>query len=219
MNAAIDYARLTERFVAAQLAGDRNEAMRVVVDDGVVRGARVIDLQARVIRAAQREIGRLWQHNRITVADEHRATGISQVVMARLFEFVQPSPRNGKTIAVACVEGEHHDFSARLVADYLDHGGFDVRFYGADLPTDHLLRALADHLPHALALSVTMTPNVGALRGAVQRVRRDHPALPILVGGHALEWSPHLADQLEIVAAGATPEEVIAVARTVTKVE
>jgi methanogenic corrinoid protein MtbC1 len=218
MSAAIDYAHLTERFVAAQLAGDRNAALRLVVDDGVERGVRVIDLQARVIRAAQCEIGRLWQHNRITVADEHRATGISQVVMARLFEFVRPSPRNGKTVAVACVEGEHHDFPARLVADYLDHAGFDVRYYGADLPTDHLLRSLADHRPSALALSVTMTPNVGSLRTAVSRVRREHPALPIFIGGHALEWSPQLADQLEIVAAGATPDEVIAVARAATKV-
>jgi MerR family transcriptional regulator, light-induced transcriptional regulator len=217
MTAAIDYARLTEHFVAAQLAGDRTEALRVVVDDGVVRGARVIDLQARVIRAAQREIGRLWQHNRITVADEHRATGISQIVMARLFEFVRPSPRNGKSFAVACVEGEHHDFPARLVADYLDHAGFDVRYYGADLPTDHLLRSLADHRPDAVALSVTMTPNVGALRSAVASVRREHPALPILVGGHALEWSPQLADQLEITAAGATPDEVIIAARAATK--
>jgi MerR family transcriptional regulator, light-induced transcriptional regulator len=218
MSVAIDYARLTERFVAAQLAGDRNEALRVVVDDGVVRGARVIDLQARVISAAQREIGRLWQHNRITVADEHRATGISQVVMARLCELAHPSSRNGKAIAVACVEGEHHDFPARLVADYLDHAGFDVRYYGADLPTDHLLRALADHRPNALALSVTMTPNVGSLRTAVGRMRREHPALPILVGGHALAWSPQLSEQLEIVAAGASPEEVIAVARAATKV-
>jgi MerR family transcriptional regulator, light-induced transcriptional regulator len=214
----IDFSQLTERFVAAQLAGDRGAALRVVIDDGIGRGARVIDLQARVISAAQREIGRLWQHNRITVADEHRATGISQIVMARLVELARPAVRNGTSIAVACVEGEHHDFPARLVADYLEHAGFDVRYYGADLPTDHLIRELASHRPDALALSVTMTPNVPALRAAVARVRADQPMLPILVGGHALEWSPQLAEQLEVTAAGATPDDVISAAHAVVKV-
>ncbi len=36
-----------------------------------------------VIQKTQREIGRLWQENRITIADEHVATAISQLALAR----------------------------------------------------------------------------------------------------------------------------------------
>ncbi len=68
---AVDFPSLTRKFVAAQLAGDRREALRLVVEDGVRRGARVLDLQARVIRAAQSEIGVLWQRNQISIAQEH----------------------------------------------------------------------------------------------------------------------------------------------------
>jgi methanogenic corrinoid protein MtbC1 len=215
----IDFGALAERFLAAQLAGDRGEAMRVVVDEGIARGARVLDVQARIIRTAQREIGRLWQTNRISVAQEHLATGISQVVLARLFEYVKPPARVGRVVSVACVEGEMHDLPARLVADYLDQAGFTVRYHGANVPTDDLLKALRTDRPSLLALSATMSFNVGALRTAVGRIRTELEApLPIMIGGHAVEWAAELPAALDVKTAPSTPEELIAAVRTLTGV-
>lgn len=215
---SIDFAALTERFLAAQLVGDRREALRLVVEDGIALGARVIDLQARVIRTAQQEIGRLWQTNRVSIAQEHLATGVSQVVMARLFEFVSPTPRNGVVVAVACVEGELHDFPARLVADYLDHAGFTIRYFGANVPTDDTLLMLKSDPPRLLALSTTMSFNVAALRDTVGRVRSEiGTTLPILIGGHALEWAPDLASELGVETAPSSPDELIAVVRHLTR--
>ena len=215
----IDFVALTERFLAAQLAGDRREALRMVVEDGIARGARVIDLQARVIRPAQQEIGRLWQTNRVSIAQEHLATGVSQVVMARLFEFVSPTPRNGIVVAVVCVEGELHDFPARLVADYLDHAGFTVRYFGANVPTDETLMMLKSDPPRLLALSTTMSFNVAALRDTIRRVRAEIGAtLPILIGGHALQWSPDLALELGVETAPSSPDELIEVVRQLTRI-
>jgi len=42
-----------EGYLAAQLAGDRREALRLLVEDGLGRGASVLELQAGVIQAAQ----------------------------------------------------------------------------------------------------------------------------------------------------------------------
>ena len=190
--------RLCARYVEAQLAGDRREALRIVLDEGLARGVAVQELQARVIQAAQREIGRLWQVNRISIAQEHMATAISHVVMSRLFDEARSDPRLGKKIVVACVEGEHHEFPARIVADFLDLGGFEVRYLGANVPTDDLMRLLRDEDADLLALSVTMSFNVPSLRQAITRVRIEHPRLPILVGGHALEWEPDLARDFRV---------------------
>ena len=193
---------LCARYVAAQLAGDRREAMRIVLDDGLACGHAVVDLQARVVQAAQREIGRLWQLNRISIAQEHMATAISHVVMSRLFDEARADPRLGKRIVVACVEGEYHEFPARIVADFLDLGGFDVRYLGANVPTDDLLRMLREDRPDLLALSVTMSFNVSTLRGVLARLRQEHPTLPVLVGGHALEWEPWIARELRVDTCG-----------------
>lgn len=204
-----DFAQLAEQFVEAQLAGDGDAATKLVVD-AVARGVEVIDLQARVIRAAQAEIGRLWQANRVTVAQEHLATGISQLAMSRLLERAKPTKRNGHVIALACVEGEHHDFPSRLVADFLEHGGYKVRYYGTNLPTDDLVEMLVQNPPDLVALSVTMSFNVGALRSAVERIKARIPALPIMIGGHALAWSPDLATTLGVHTAPPEPDELLA---------
>jgi MerR family transcriptional regulator, light-induced transcriptional regulator len=214
---SVDFAALTERFVAAQLSGDRVEASRLLAEEGIARGARVIDLQARVIRAAQYEIGLLWQRNRVSIAQEHLATGIAQLAMARLFEHVTPTPRNGVIVAVGCVEGELHDFPARLVADYLDHAGFIVRYFGANLPTSEVVALVKRERPSVLALSTTMSFNVPALRDAVRRVRAELDAkLPIIVGGHALQWSPDLMTDLGVETASADPDDVTDAVRRLT---
>ena len=215
---AIDYSGLARDYLAAQLAGDRRAALRLIVDEGLGRGAGVLDLLTRVIQAAQLEIGRLWQANQISIAQEHLATGVTQLVMARLFELATPAPRNRRVVVVACVEGEQHDLPARLVADYLDHAGFTVRFLGASVPTDHLVRLLVDQPPAVLALSVTMSFHVGALRTAVRAVRAALPDLPIVAGGHAFGWSPGLADELQVTTAPSTPVELTAVVRRLAEV-
>jgi len=189
---------LCARYVEAQLAGDRREALRIVLDDGLGRGHAVGDLQAHVVQAAQREIGRLWQINRISIAQEHMATAISHVVMSRLFDEARADPRLGKKVVVACIEGEYHEFPARIVADFLDLGGFEVRYLGANVPTDDLMRLLREEKPDLLALSVTMSFNVATLRRVVTRLRLEHPTLRVLVGGHALEWEPWIAREMRV---------------------
>ena len=193
---------LLDRYLAAQLAGDRREAVRLVLVEGLGGGVPVEVLQRDVVQSAQREIGRLWQQNRISIAQEHMATAISHVVLARLFEEAVPAEPLGRKVLVACVEGELHEFPARLVADFLDLGGFEVRYLGASVPLHDLMGMIAQEKPDVLALSVTMSFNAAALRAAVERVRSEHPTLPILVGGHALAWEPDLASDQAVHTCG-----------------
>ena len=210
--AAADFAALTERYVAAQLAGDRREAYRLLVDDGLSRGARVVEVQAHVIRAAQRRIGVLWETNQISIAQEHLATGISQVVMARLYDCEPPPARNGKRVSIACVDGELHELPARLVADYLDYAGFTIHYFGASTPAHALVEALAVQPVDLCALSATMTFHAPALRATVAAVRAASASLPIMVGGAAASV-PGLADELGVVVAPADPDALVPVVR------
>ena len=111
-----------------------------------------------------------------------------------------------------------HDLPARLVADYLEHAGFVVRYYGANVPTDDLVKLVVIDAPAVLALSVTMSFNVGALREAVARVRGEvSDALPILIGGHAIDWASDLATTLAVETAPASPDELVGVVRRLTR--
>ena len=203
---------LRDRYLTAQLAGDRREALRLLVEDGLDGGASVLDLQAGVIQAAQDEIGRLWQLNRVTIAQEHMASAISQLALATLFERATPAPRLGKRFLLACVAGEQHDLPARLVADFLDLAGFDMRYLGADVPHDDLVRMACAEQPDVVGLSVTMSFNVPALRTAVARLGAVLDR-PIFVGGHAIRRSPGLIAELVVTSDGTTSAEVVATAR------
>ena len=200
------FAQLASSYVNLQLRGDRREALQFV-DRLVLEGHSIADIQQHVIAAAQREIGRMWEDSRIGVAQEHMATAISQLALAQLYRHAQPLPARNRKVVVACVEGELHDFPARLVADALDLAGYDTRFLGADVPTGSLINVLEQESPNLLALSITMPFHGAALRRQVRSVR-DHSGgqLPIAVGGLACA-------QLEAITAEIQPEILATSAR------
>lgn len=205
---------LRAQYLAAQLRGDRREALRIILEDGLAQGVPASALTESVIREAQREIGQLWQSNTIGIADEHMATAISQLVLAELFRRATPAASNGKRVFVACIEGERHELPARLVADALEAAGFDVRFLGADVPTDALVQMVERERPDLLALSATMSFHGTALREAVERLRAlPGVRVPIAIGGGACSWTPGLANELAADVTGASAIELIDNAR------
>lgn len=210
----IDFAELRHRFLAAQLEGNRREALRLTLDACVSRGASIADVQLKVIQEAQRELGRLWEEDRINIAQEHMATAIAQLALAHLYQYAPPAASTGQRILVACVEGELHEFPARLVGDALDLAGFTVKYLGASVPTASLLAMIEQEHPDLLALSVTMSFNTPALREAVAQVRAATAGrLPIIIGGHACRWSKGLAAELGVDGTAADAAEVVTLAQ------
>jgi methanogenic corrinoid protein MtbC1 len=201
---------LQERYLSAQLRGDRREALRLLVDEGLVQGIPLPDIHLKVIQPAQYELGRLWQENRISVAQEHLATAISLLALSHLYRHLPRDPSKGKVVMLSCVTGELHDVGARMASDFLEMAGFDVRFLGANVPTEHLVRMVREQQPDLLALSVTMTYHLPALREALEQVRTMAPRLPIAVGGLAFSWAPGLEKELDVSFHGRDARELVA---------
>jgi len=203
-------AALRESYLSAQLKGNRREALRLLVDEGILRGIPLPTLHLEIIQEAQREIGRLWQENHISVAQEHLATAISQLALSHLYRHLPRDPANGRAVMISCVEGELHELGARVASDFLEMAGFDVRFLGANVPTEHLVREVRAQKPDLLALSVTMTYHIPALRQAVAAVREVAPLLPLAVGGLAFTWVPGLEAELGVPFFGKDARELVA---------
>lgn len=190
MGITLDAEQLTARFVRAQLAGDRREALRVVVDDAVERGVSIHDVHLKIIRPAQYEIGRLWHENEISIAQEHLATAIAQLALSHLYRYLKRAAPNGKRILVGCVEGETHDVGARIIADLMEADGFDAWYLGANVPTESLVSMVKSSPPDAVALSVSMSFNLPSLHSAVLALRNALGARGIVfVGGRAVAKS------------------------------
>ncbi len=157
--------------------------------------ARDANLAAAVALLAdiQREVGRRWQHQECTVADEHAATAIVDLALAAACLETAPHrpPAVHGSVVVACAEEEWHVMPARMLAEQLRADGWDVVFLGASTPAEHLRRFLAAGPPDAVALSCTVPLH---LPGARRSVSASHDAgVPVLAGGAAFGTSARRA--------------------------
>jgi methanogenic corrinoid protein MtbC1 len=185
---------LRASYIASLEAGEAERAV------GLLRGAAAVgvplaDLCVEVIQPAQYTVGELWHTNRLSVAGEHLATAISEAALASVVAGAPRAPRNGRRVVVACAQGELHDLGARMLADLLDLDGFEVRFLGANVPTDALASMLRSVATDLLVLSATLDEHADPLREALPRLRAATTSgqLVVAVGGQAFAPRPSLA--------------------------
>lgn len=192
------------RYLDALLAGNRREAFGVI-ELARAEGMDIRTLYMDVFQPAMREIGRLWQENRITVADEHLATAITQSAMARVYEdLFRARPEPGPLLLAACADQERHELGLRMICDVLEMEGWDTVFLGASVPVEDLVRMVQARRPQVVALSASTAPQVARVRDAILAIRGSEihdghgaPAQPLIaVGGRAFMHDPALAARL-----------------------
>ena len=187
-----------DAYLQALRAGDRRAAFRVL-DDALDKGARLEELYLETVQPSMREIGRLWQENALTVAEEHLATAITESAMNRIFErgFVWRDERTPKLLA-ACASEERHQLGLRMLCDLLEMEGWETTYLGASVPIESLVSLVQARLPDAVAISATIAPHLPRVRDAIQAIRAA--ALPhqpiIVVGGRAFHGDPGLARRI-----------------------
>lgn len=138
-----------------------------------------------VVLPALAELGRLWERNEISVAEEHAATETCRYCLVRLYDEPLALPRQDRCGLVTCVPGEEHDIGAWLVAAELERTGWDVFYAGRSVPEDDVLRGLRATEAGAAFLSCQHVINLPAARRLVGRIARDLPRVRVVLGGHA----------------------------------
>jgi len=184
---------LGSSYLHALLRYERHTAVKLV-EDAVDGGTPIKDIYCHVFERCQREIGRLWQMNKVTVAQEHYCTASTQLVMALLYPriFAGRRERVGSVVA-ACVPGELHEIGARILCDLLEMEGWDTIYLGASVPVAGLLETVKARNPDVLAISASMTFHIKPVRELISAVRNSSNAkLPIAVGGYAFQVAPNL---------------------------
>lgn len=202
-------------FVEAILAGQRTGAVNIA-REALLRGRSILDLYADTIQPALYAVGRRWQENRISVAQEHMATAIAQFVMSTAYAAIAPAKITRGRAVVTGVPGEMHQVGANMIADVLEHDGWAVRFLGTNLPTSGVVAATQEHQATLVGISCTMLFNVPQARRLIAELRSHYAPdrLRILVGGGAFRFAPELWTE---VGADATAQDVrgaVTLART-----
>ena len=192
-------------YLTAIRAGDVRRAIAAVETESGGDDAAAVYVD--VIQPAMREVGRLWQENQMTVADEHLATAVTQTVMAHLFSTRVGSTAGGPSLIAACADTERHEVGLRMLCDMLEVKGWSTKYLGATVPTESLVAMVQMQKPDVLALSVAIAPHLPRLRAMIHAVREstgDSPPI-IIVGGRPFVENPGLCER---VGADATAEDV-----------
>lgn len=180
-------------------------------------GYSIPNIYMDIFQESLYEIGRLWETNRIGVAEEHMGTAITQFIMSNLYQHLEMSDTRRGRLVITGVQGELHQVGANMVADVLEADGWDVMFLGADVPPESVVQAVLRHRADVLGISVTMFVNVPVVIALVGMLRKEFGdrAPKILLGGGAFNGIGPLPSELEGCLLARDLREAVELARTV----
>lgn len=184
---------LTAEYLTAVLNGERHRASTLILE-AAGQGGDVRDLYEQVFTPAQRETGRLWQLNRISVGQEHYCTAATQLIMSQLYPFIFATEKTQGTMVAASVAGDLHELGVRVVCDFFELAGWHTHYLGANVPTASVITTLVEQRATVLALSATIAYHVGTVEALIAAMRRN-PAcrdVKVIVGGYPFNIAPDL---------------------------
>ena len=201
----------TAPYLAAALAGDRERA-RTIAQVALAGGLPIRRLYLEVFQATQREVGERWAAGTIGVGDEHRATAVTQYVIASLYDRIVTGGGHGCPVLLGVVGPERHEVGPRMVADFAELAGYDVRYMGALATGDALVRAVREHAPRVVGLSATLPNHLPVLGRFIAELRAALGAAcpPVLVGGRALAADPEAWRRIGADAHAADADDAVA---------
>jgi MerR family transcriptional regulator, light-induced transcriptional regulator len=207
---------LAQNYLDALLQGERQTASRLIIE-AVNQGTAIKDIYLHVFQRTQYEIGRLWQMNRISVAQEHFCTAATQLIMSQLYPHIFTSPRLGRRLVATCVASELHEIGVRMVADFFEMEGWDTYYLGANTPSTSIIRTLDERRADILAISVTITSHVAVVAELIQQVHRSQVGkrVKILVGGYPFNISPELWQYVNADGSATDAQQAIEVANQI----
>ena len=204
---------LAARFLDSLLRGERHVASKMILD-AVESGASVKDVYLHVFQRSQHEIGRLWQMNRLSVAQEHYCTAATQLVMSQLYPRIFNNRKNGRVLVATCVSGDMHEIGVRMVSDFFENEGWDTFYLGASTPAASVVQTLRDRRADVLAVSATMSFHLRAVTDLIEAVRASDVGerVKILVGGYPFNLVPDLWRIVGADACASDAQDALAVA-------
>lgn len=168
------------------LREDTRQAL-YLIQQFLEKGIPLNDIYVEILAESMHRVGDLWHTARISVAEEHYCTSVTQMAMSQMYPQLFSSERKNRRILCACPGTELHEMGSRMVADLFENDGWDSTYLGAAVPVDAMLQSIGEQTPDLVALSVTMPQHLMTCRDLVDAIRAAFPTLKIAVGGKAFQ--------------------------------
>jgi methanogenic corrinoid protein MtbC1 len=191
------YYLLCNAYMESLLNGNRVVSNELILNK-VKDGTTVKDIYLHVFEPVQKEIGRLWQLGKISVAQEHYCSSVTQSLMAQLYPMFLNSGTNRYKCITTCIGNELHEIGIRMVADLLEMDNWNTYHLGANTPNDSLLKTIIEKQIDLLGVSVTMTYHLKQLEELIKDIRKLDKTgkIKIMVGGYPFNIDNQLWEKI-----------------------
>lgn len=180
------------RYLEACLDGDYGQALAVCQSMSEA-GISVSTVVGSLLAPALWQVGDLWMHGKVTVAQEHRVTAVSEAVIQTLLaDFGAPGA--DARVLLTGPEGEWHLLPGRLVAVVLRQLGWDVFQLTPALPPEDLLTLARAERGHVAGISCSLPGNLVAAWQSISALREA--GFAVMAGGRAFDEYPGVAQTL-----------------------
>lgn len=146
------------------------------------------------VEKAMYQIGKLWQTNQITIADEHLATAIaSENIMYTYQYIVNNQSKNGHVVSFA-VENELHDLGIKMINHMFEYHGFNVTYLGNNLPVREAISFLKQNVPDYIAISVTIYTHIQFAKKLIDQMKLEEKLkdCKVIIGGYCFKENQSL---------------------------
>ena len=194
---SLKYADIRKEYLNYLLNNDTKNAYRTI-QKAIESGIPIQRIYIDVLQEVMYEVGNLWHQNKISIDKEHYCTSATQMILSQFYSIVFNTPKNARKVLSCCVENELHEMGIRMVSDLFDYRGWDSIYLGAAVPKEAILKAIGEHKPDLVALSVTMPQHLPICFDTVNAIREQYKQIKISVGGRAFQTTNELWNKWDV---------------------
>jgi 5-methyltetrahydrofolate--homocysteine methyltransferase len=149
--------------------------------------ARPLDIINGPLMDGMSEVGRLFNDNKLIVAEVLQSAEAMKAAVAFLEPFMEKTESSLRgSIILATVKGDVHDIGKNLVDIILSNNGYKVHNLGIKIPPEQIIQAVRTHKPDAIGLSGLLVKSAQQMVSTAADLKSAGIDIPLLVGGAAL---------------------------------
>jgi MerR family transcriptional regulator, light-induced transcriptional regulator len=146
-----------------------------------------------LIQKGMADIGTLWYGNKLSVQQEHFASGLAMRRLDALLT-AAPPPTRREIILVGCPADEWHTFTPLLISLLLRRRGYKVIYLGANVPASRFTETVKDTKADLVLLVAQQLVSAATLQSAAHAL--SSKGIPVAFGGRIFNLRPSLMEYI-----------------------
>ncbi|ADU65736.1 methionine synthase [Desulfurispirillum indicum S5] len=139
------------------------------------------------LMAGMAEVGRLFNDNKLIVAEVLQSAEVMKASVDYLSQFMEADQVTTRgTMVLATVKGDVHDIGKNLVDIIMTNNGYKVINLGIKIPSEQIIEAIEKHKPDFVGLSGLLVRSAQQMTTTAADMKAAGIDIPLMVGGAAL---------------------------------